>query len=311
MKPFLITGSHKSGKSFVARGIAVSDTIVTIYEPLNCNTRIGLNGLKVNYWYQHINGNDEEFRKEFSDTLQFKYRYGKQLKAIKSPGEVRKVLRDIINMNALRKQALTRTPMIDDPFAVFSAEWFHKNFSMPVIILIRHPASFISSLKLKNREHPFSHFTQQPSLMQSHLQPFKEEILEYTSERKSIIEQGILLWRLIYHTVNKYKGLYEKEWLFLRLEDFAPHPMDEFRKVYEYLGIDFTPGIHQKLESYLRSGNISNPELPAGTFEMGRYEYAIEAQKDYYKNFLSPQEVDVIKEKTKDVWQHFYTDNDW
>lgn len=311
MKPFLITGSHKSGKSFVAQGIAVSDKIVTIYEPLNRNTRVGLNGLNVKYWYQYINGNDEVFRKEFSDTLKFKYRYGKQLRAIRSVREIRKVIKEIIKMNSLRKRALTRTAMIDDPFAVFSAEWFYKNFDMPVIILIRHPASFISSLKLKNRQHSFSHFAQQHALIDDHLKPFKDEIFDFCLHNKSVVEQGILLWRLIYYTVNEYAGQYGKEWLFVRLEDFARNPMQEFKKVYEYLGIDFDSDIEQKLDSYLFSGDIYASELPVGIYSQGKYKYAIEAQKRYFKYFLSQQEIDTIKEKSRDVWQHFYSDDDW
>lgn len=38
-------------------------------------------------------------------------------------------------------------PLVKDPFALFSAEWFADNFDAEVIVIVRHPAAVVSSIK--------------------------------------------------------------------------------------------------------------------------------------------------------------------
>ena len=72
--------------------------------------------------------------------------------------------------------------------AFFSAEWLADRFDMNVVIVIRHPAAFVSSVKKLNWHHPMSHFLEQPALMREHLYPFEEQIRELASREHDLID---------------------------------------------------------------------------------------------------------------------------
>jgi len=84
-------------------------------------------------------------------------------------------------------------PLIKDPIALFSAGWLYKRYNVQPIVMIRHPAAFCGSLKVANWPHPFSHFLEQPLLMETHLYPFKEEIERFAAEEMDIVDQAVLL----------------------------------------------------------------------------------------------------------------------
>src|SRR6185369_11076039 len=96
-------------------------------------------------------------------------------------------------------------PLLKDPLALFSAEWLADRFNMDVVIMIRHPAAFVSSIKKLNWTHPFSHFLEQPLLMETVLSPFTAEIKEHASKEYSITDQAILLWRLLHYVTMNYQ----------------------------------------------------------------------------------------------------------
>lgn len=72
---------------------------------------------------------------------------------------------------------------------------------MNVLVQVRHPAAFCSSLKVKDWEFDFNNFLRQPLLIENYLYPFRDEIQEFAERKRNIIEQGILLWNCIHHTI--------------------------------------------------------------------------------------------------------------
>lgn len=73
-----------------------------------------------------------------------------------------------------------------DPIAIFSVEWLVELFEFRTIVTIRHPAAFAGSLKVKNWTFPFSHFLNQPPLMDGPLSKFSEEISEFSKRERGI-----------------------------------------------------------------------------------------------------------------------------
>lgn len=177
---------------------------------------------------------------------------------------------------------------------------------MDIIILIRHPAAFVSSLKRLGWEFQFSDLLKQRDLMEEKLISFRKEIEDFSINNKEIIDQAILLWRIIYYVVNEYKKKYPN-WIFKRHEDLAQNPVTEFRELYEKIGLDFTKSIENKIIKY---SHIKNPS-EISINKSSNIKRNSQAQIKIFKKRLSQEEIDYIKQKTKDVWIHFYNDFDW
>ena len=205
-------------------------------------------------------------------------------------------------MNSL----FNKRPLLKDPIAIMSAEWLYKTFDMDVIVLIRHPASFISSLKRLKWKFQFSNLFKQEELMREKLYPFKEEIKNYTINEKDIIDQAILLWRIIYYVVKEYRNKYP-DWIFKRHEDLAKNPVEGFRSIYKKIGLNCTKSIENKIAE---CSSLKNPK-EVSIKQAGNIKRNSKSQVDIFKKRLSVKKIEYVKEKTKDIWTYFYNDNDW
>ena len=95
----------------------------------------------------------------------------------------------MIFYNALQRG---QRALLKDPFAVFSVPWFAKRLNCRVVITVRHPAAFTSSLQRLGWSFDFKNFLGQPLLMRDHLETYREHMLAVKTE--DVIGQGALLW---------------------------------------------------------------------------------------------------------------------
>lgn len=191
-----------------------------------------------------------------------------------------------------------------DPIALFSAEWLHKKYNMNVLVLIRHPAAFCSSLKIKKWEFDFNNFTRQPLLMEKYLYPFEKEIHEFTKNKKNIIEQGILLWKCFHSTIKIYQGKYP-QWLFVRHKDLSVDPVNQFRPIYKELGLEFTQEVKEVIHAN------SGAQNPVEQTEENEFIRNSRKTITNWMTRLSQEEIHQIRLKTSEIASSFYTDKDW
>jgi hypothetical protein len=132
-QPILITGSHRSGSTWVGQMLSLAHSVKYISEPFNPGY-----GLKIfQTWFVYINQkNEEKYFSEIKRTLNFKGNYRLTLPAFKYWSNV--------------FLPFAKRPLIKDPIACFSSAWLAKNFDLAVVVLFRHPAAFYQSLKRLN-----------------------------------------------------------------------------------------------------------------------------------------------------------------
>lgn len=97
--------------------------------------------------------------------------------------------------------------------------------------------------------------------MDRYLSVFEKDIREFAENEKDIIDQAILLWNCIHHTINVYQQGHP-EWLFVRLEDLSTSPIEQFQSIYQTFNLEFT----SKAKSIIleRSGGNNPIEQQAG-----------------------------------------------
>ena len=302
-KPILVTGSHRSATTWVGQVLAASPKTAYILEPFNNRIESGIIKTISTNMFQYIcEENSEPYEEILAQVFHYKYPLCRNLEKVKTVRNVAKIIRaqGLSFLHRIRKDI----PIIKDPIALFSAEWLCKTFDMNVLVMIRHPAAFCSSLKIKGWTFDFNDFLNQPLLMTRYLDVYEEEIREYAKNEKDIIDQAILVWNCIYHTVCLFQEKYS-EWLFIKHEDLSLDPVNRFHSIYKAFDLEFT----EEAKSFiLETSGTHNPIEQQAVNEFIRDS---KANIFNWKNRLSQNEIDNIKKKTSEVSSNFYAEHEW
>ena len=283
--------------------LALSPDVGYIPEPFGLHHRPGHFATGFSWWFPYINAeNETPYLCPVSDMLAFRYRTDLEVKTVRSCRDAARLVRDYTHF-ALCRRTQAR-PLLKDPLAVFSAEWFASRFHVQPVILIRHPAAFAASLKRLAWSHPFSHFLEQPLLMRDFLSPYRPQIEEFAQKKHPIVDQAILLWQLIHHVIRDYQ-MRHPDWLFVRHEDVSRRPVEEFRKIFDYLDVPFGSAIQRRI---LEHSAETNPIETADPLNVQR-----NSRDNIWKwrQTLSEEEIQRIRFGVEPLSREFYGPADW
>jgi hypothetical protein len=197
-------------------------------------------------------------------------------------------------------------PLYKDPFALFSAEWLERRFETRIVVMIRHPAAFIGSIKRLNWQFKFKTVLQQDLLMRDWLQPFEEQMQRVRDNDVDIIEQGIVLWNVLHHAIDELRRRHPG-WAFVRHEDLSADPVTGFRTLYEHCELTWSPAVEATIRAYSETGNVT--EVP--TWRHGAVKRDSSAATGTWRSRLSPEEVARVREGVAEISARFYTDAEW
>lgn len=301
--PILVTGAHRSGTTWVGRMLALDPQTAYISEPLNVRHRPGVLRAKVERWYQYIcEQNEDEYLSAFQELLDYRYHAWNEIKSIRSLKDFLRMGRDFkIFYDALEHG---QRALLKDPFAVFSMPWFAKRFNFKVVITVRHPAAFASSLKRLGWNFEFNDLLDQPLLMRDHLEPYRGQMQAVKAD--DVIGQASLLWKMIYRFVHAV-GKLNPDFIVVRHEDLSNDPVTGFQPLYSSLGLEFTSYVRKKI---MNSSSTENPtELSRNKAHSVKLDSR--ANVDNWKKRLTEDEIARIREITAETARLFYPDSNW
>jgi hypothetical protein len=174
------------------------------------------------------------------------------------------------------------------------------------VIVVRHPAAVVSSLSKLGWEFDFSDLISQSNLLRDWLKPFKEEMKAMLDSSQDVIAQGSLLWKMIYRVAADLKDK-QSEIILVRHEDLSLDPVNQFKQIYDQLGLRFSPESVRAIES------SSSEENPKETSTRNVHSVAVDSPASI-KNWqirLSAEEIDRIYQLTGDVAPIYYSEADW
>ncbi len=301
--PILVTGAHRSGTTWVGKMLSAGGEAAYISEPLNVLHRPGVFGAPVRRWYTYIcTENEAEYLPGMQQTLAFQYHTLDELRALRSRKDALRMGRDWTAFLAGRLGR--KRPLLKDPFAVFSAPWFAERLGCRVVISVRHPVAFASSLKRLAWPFEFQDLLEQPLLMQHLLEPFRSEI--EAASPTDIISQAGLLWKVIYQVAA---GFVQEHPHFISVhhEDLSLNPVDGYRLLYKQLGLEFNARAQQAV---LDSSSPANPdELSKDSIHA--YQLDSQANLSNWKERLTGHEVERIQEITGETASIYYPALSW
>jgi hypothetical protein len=301
--PLLVTGIHRSSTSWIGRMLAASGNLTYANEPLSVSHRPGILDVEVKYWYTYINQqNESQFLPAFQKLLGLRYQLLKEIWSLRSSRDLLRMGRDFFNFTNGRLRG--HQVLLKDPFSAFSTPWFADRLGCKVVIAVRHPAAFASSLKRLNWPFQIEDLLAQPLLMQDHLERDRAAMTSIAAD--DVIGRANLLWRMLYRTIYETTQS-RKDLITVRHEDLSRDPVQGFRDLYLKLGYTFTPAVEEVI---LNSSSSENPTKLAAN-KTHSVKLNSRANLDNWKKILSVEEIARIREMTEGVSQYFYSDDEW
>lgn len=135
-KPILVTGSHRSGTTWVGKMISLSRQVGYISGPFNIGLAPGYNMLNLDYWFNYINcnnDNEEKLKNELNNILSFNYQFFQEMHRLNNFRDFLRTCREL--SRSLIKKIYNRRPLMKDPIAIMSVEWLYKTKLLIWILL--------------------------------------------------------------------------------------------------------------------------------------------------------------------------------
>jgi hypothetical protein len=281
-EPILITGSHRSGTTWVGRTLASADSTVYLDEPFHPRRDATVSAARFDWWFTYVCAENE-------------HGYVDPIRALLDSARSR-------THDEGRATAASR-PIIKDPLALFSAPWLASRFRTCNVVMIRHPAAFAGSLKVKGWTHPFAHFLAQPLLMRDRLQPFVRDLMTFARAEQDIVEQAALLWNIIHATILAYQDAFP-DWIYLRHEDLSRHPLEGFRGLFDRLDLPFASATTRHIDAHA----LAPTSAAARGNALARNSLA---NIDTWKTRLTGEELARLRPRVEAISSRFYSDADW
>jgi hypothetical protein len=190
--------------------------------------------------------------------------------------------------------------------ALFSAEWLARRFGMDVVVMVRHPAAFVSSIKKLNWGFDYErNWLAQDLLMRDLLGPWADSFRGYQGE-VDLVGEGIVMWNAMYDVVRGYRERHP-DWHFVKYDDLADDPMAGFRDLYSRLGLRWDDRARAEVERSTSATNVK--EVP--TWRRRAVRRDSRAAKRTWTQRLMPDEVARVRREVADVASSFYADEEW
>ncbi len=119
-----------------------------------------------------------------------------------------------------------------------------------------------------------------------------------------MLDQAILLWRLIYSAVDRYRTAHP-DWLVARHEDLSLEPVDGFGRLFAGVSLDLDSSMRDAIE---RHSGAENPSE-----QRHRHSVSLDSRASVrsWQQRLTSDEVARVREGVSDTSPAFYSDEDW
>jgi hypothetical protein len=302
IRPILVTGMHRSGTTWLGHMLCAGGSMIHVGEPLNILNRQTILRSKVDRWYTYISEDNEDlYLRNYQDAVAFRSHPIQDIRRARlgSPRDPIRIPKRWASFVLGRVQG--RSLLVRDPFSVFSIAWFAHRLRFQIVVVVRHPLAVVASLKRLGYTFDFKNLLEQSSLMNERLERFRPD-MEKATASTDVVEQGSLLWRIIYECV--VEDLVELPACFVRHEDLSRHPIQEYAQLYERLDLPFSDRARRIIKRHTNDQNrkevsVKNP------FEI---RLDSRANLDNWRRRLDGNEIDRILSATRPLVDRFYPD---
>ena len=300
-RPMVVTGSHRSGTTWVGRMLCLSGEAGYIHEPLNPVRRPSWMRVPPAYWYAYVTPETEAlYRADLERVMGFRYPVLRNVLRLRRPEHVGMFTSDVARSLVPRFRGAR--PLLKDPFALFATEWLHESFDADIVVTVRSPVAFVGSIKRLNWQFKFKTLLAQDRLLRDWLAPFEGEMRRCRDTDADVVDQGIVLWNALHSAIAELRHRHP-EWSFVRHEDLAADPVARFDELYRACGLRWGEDVVRSIQRFAATGGRDR-ELPM--WRHGSVKRDSRAATETWRNRLTEDEVERVRKGTQEVAALFY-----
>lgn len=301
----LVTGSMRSGTTFVGNVLSQYRDLFYLHEPFN--KVWGVQGVQNWFPYAH----DANRYADLADRLlemDVSYRVDNR------SGPLKQMMKSLVggrlHWRAWYYRLVARHSaglLIKDPLAALASRYLHREHDVAVVVLVRHPLAFFHSNRRLGWDFDLSELRNQEALVEQHLQD-ERKLLE--EGNLSYVQRLGLLWRCIYSTLHEFTSEREEHgnWITVRHEDLCLDPFEQFRRIFSAIEREVTPKIENFIADHTQteSQRIENEDV-----EHDRVKRNSRSLVDYWKDEVSSEEAHSMRDIVGEAVTPYYDEKSW
>ena len=251
----LVTGVPRSGTTFLGTILSLPKEVGYIREPFNRD--FGLTGLEYQFPYLYSGMKDENMYRSMVEALFARRAEFKPL-PITSANNIKQAAGRLLfksgsNFSYVKSIAnpMVQRYLLKDPMISLGSEYLHREYNMQVVVIIRKSLPNIASMRRVGVYHTIEGLLEQNPLYEEFLKPY---VSPYIGKQLEPLEQQALLWTAINAVLLEYIQR-NPRFIVVFHHDLARKPVSVTKKIYQALGLDFTPAIARKIKDYTSREN--------------------------------------------------------
>lgn len=243
-----VTGTPRSGTTFVGTVLSAAMDVDYIHEPFN-----PLSGIPgINEWYRYVRPSlDTEEMQRYHALTRKIFSYNLKLKTWVPPDDPwhKKVAKTFVGgrgpfyLRLAKLNPFHKAAVIKDPIGSLLSEYLYLHFGVKPVIVIKHPASFVASLKRVNWWPEPALLTEQPHLMKDY---FPGDHGSVTGNWSSPVLRAAVFWKMVHKVLLEQASKYP-DWQVLTHEHLSREPVAVFRDLYGALELPWRESVERKI----------------------------------------------------------------
>ncbi len=173
-------------------------------------------------------------------------------------------------------------------------DWIAKRFHAQILIVMRHPCGFASSIEPLGWPLNVNNLLCQKELMLDHLEPFRKTLHRASNDKW--LTRGAL-WGAL-HTVFTHQLKRHPDWHLLRYEDLCADPLGQYETLAQEFGLKLKASTRQKIIT-LSAKNSSDP---------GSTQRNSRSMPDIWRQRMSTGEIDAVMGVVGEFGLGYYTE---
>jgi hypothetical protein len=263
-RPIYLTGVPRCGSSWVGEVLSTTRRVRYIYEPFNPTRHPFLTRHHV---YLAADDDDAQIRRAADAAFRGRIRLHNFLRGVKR-GYAWQTVRPADRV------------LVKDPTGMFLADWIASRYQAHVLIIVRHPCAFASSIHRLGWPAKVQEFLDQPRLMADWLAPYEKLLRDSLDDFWCRVAA---FWGAAY-TVLHGQLKDHPDWRLLQYEDLCSDPECEYARLFADLGLEVT----SKTRRFLTSSSTTADSDPKSTRRDSR------SMRDVWRKRLTEEQVKTV-----------------